>query len=128
MVAARLVTTEKHRTVRRPGHDAPIGASSQAAAATALKVSTRSVQRAQTLIATKDTDAIASVDSGDVRVSKALRQVGAQSLMGHGRTHQTRSVHARGVPILEACRVCHRLASFLVVRIHSCEHCHMQRV
>ena len=74
MTAARLVTTEKHRTVRRPGHDAQICASSQPEAATALKVSTRSVQSAQALIATKDTDLIAEVDSGELSVSRALAQ------------------------------------------------------
>ena len=56
MVAARLVTTEKHRTVRRPGHDTSIDVSSQSEAAVLLTVSTPSVKRAQALLATKDKD------------------------------------------------------------------------
>ena len=72
MVAARMVTTKKHRTVRRPGHDGSIDPSSQPAAAAALKVSVPSVKRAKKLIATKNTDMIAEVDAGELSVSRAL--------------------------------------------------------
>ena len=72
MVAARLVTTEAYRPRKL---STSIDVLTQPAAAALLTVSKPSVQRAQALLATKDTAAIAAVDSGDLRVSKALNLV-----------------------------------------------------
>ena len=73
MVAARLVTTKQGDN--RFTVDTSIDVSTQSEAAALLTVSKPSVQRAQALLATKDKDAIAAVDAGDLRVSKALHKV-----------------------------------------------------
>ena len=73
MVAARLVTTKKGDN--QFTEDRSIDLSTQSDAASLLTVSKPSVQRAQALLATKDTDAISAVDAGNLRVSKALNQV-----------------------------------------------------
>ena len=72
MVAARLVTTEAHRPRKESSSIEPL---TQPATAAILKVSKSSVKRAQALLATKDTDSIAAVDAGDLRVSKALHTI-----------------------------------------------------
>ena len=74
MVAARLVTTKLgDNQFTEGGQICP--PSTQPAASLLLKVSTRIVKSAQALLATKDTDSIAAVDAGDLRVSKALHTI-----------------------------------------------------
>ena len=75
MVAARLVTTEPGGVGGIRKSNTQICVLAQPEAAAVLKVSARNVQSAQALLATKDTDLIAAVDSGDLRVSKALYQI-----------------------------------------------------
>ena len=75
MVAARLVTTEPGGFGGVRKSNASIEALTQPALASVLKVGRSSVQRAKVLLATNDTDAIAAVDAGDLRVSKALHTI-----------------------------------------------------